>query len=509
MAELFEVVIVGIYLVTMVGIGIWASKKIKSCEDFICAGRSLGFWLFTILMVGTVCSGMSLLGVSGFGYLSGWPGMWEQLFVPLSIAFCIIFFGVKLQHISQKMGYMTVQDYFAHRFQSQKALRSVSAVAGIFVSMIYLAGQYTAISIVLIWLFGIPHWMALVIAAVIVTAYTTIGGLYAVAWTTLFQGLILIFGVLIMAPLVVLQSGGLAHINQVLAGIDPNLVQPWFPAPPYAAYAFLTPEYIFSFAIMLMVGLACAPHVINNVLAVKDAKYFKWVPIVAFVIYAVVMFLIKVAGFGGRILVFEGALVLPAVKNAQDFVFVYAVQYATQSVFLWGIFAVIILAAVMSTTDRLMLTIGSMFGWDIFRNVLRPESPDKTVLRVSQVTTVIAAVVTLLLAINPPQILAFLIWLGIGIMLSTFAIPLLGGLYWRRATREGAIAAMVVGFLTAVIFGYISTPIFNVGIKLPMQFSIYAVVASLITLIVVSLCTKKIDDSILDETQTGWYIQPR
>ena len=135
-AQLTDIVIVGIYLLILIGIGIIASRKIKNCDDFICAGHSLGFWLFTILMIGTVCSGMSLLGVSGFGYLSGWPGIWEQFFVPLAISFCVIFFGVKLQHIGREKGYMTVQDYFAHRFQSPKTLRSLSAASGILVSLI-------------------------------------------------------------------------------------------------------------------------------------------------------------------------------------------------------------------------------------------------------------------------------------------------------------------------------------------------------------------------------------
>lgn len=74
MVNPLEIVIVGLYLCILLGIGIVASKKIKNCDDFICAGRSLGFWLFLVLMIGTVCSGMSLLGVSGFGYSRDGPG---------------------------------------------------------------------------------------------------------------------------------------------------------------------------------------------------------------------------------------------------------------------------------------------------------------------------------------------------------------------------------------------------------------------------------------------------
>lgn len=503
MADPITFVLIGLYFVVLIGIGSWASKKIHNTEDYILAGRSLGFWVFTILIICSVCSGMTLLGVSGFGYSSGWPGIWEQIFVPLAASFCIIVFGVKLHAVGKERGYMTVQDYLADRFESPRALRGLSAISGIVVSLIYLVGQYTAISIVLIWLFGIPHWMALLISGVIITAYTVVGGLYAVSWTGLFQGGILIFGVLLMAPFVIVSAGGLSHINTVLAGIDPNFVEPWFPSPAYAPYAFTTPEFLVSFGILLMVGLACAPHVINNVLAAKEDRYFRWAPLIAFAVYAVVMFLVKFTGFAVRSLVEEGTIVLPATVNAQDFAFISGVEYAMPNVALWALFAVIVLAAVMSTTDRLMLTVGTMFAWDIYKNILRPSAPDKEVLLVSKVAVIVAAGSTLWLAINPPPMLAWLIWMGIGVMLATFAVPLLAGLYWRGATKEGAIASMGLGLVAATVFGYWHQFV----APLPVHFSLYALVISALTMVVVSLVTASNSRDALDNTQTGWFIQ--
>jgi len=505
MAEIITYVVVGIYALALIAIGSWASRKISTTEDYVLAGRSLGFWIFTILMVASICSGMTLVGVSGLGYTSGWPTIWEQLFVPLSAAFCIILFGVKLHHIGKTAGYLTVEDYFAHRFESPRMMRGLSAVAGIAVSAIYLVGQYTAISIVLVWLFDIPHWQALVISGIIITLYTVIGGLYAVSWTTLVQGAILIGGVIVMAPLVIFHAGGFTHINEVIAGIDPNLVQPWFPSPVYAGYAFATPEFLLSFGLLLMVGLACAPHVINNVLAAKEDRYFQWSPLIAFVIYAVVMFLVKFSGFAVRTLVEEGRLVLPTAVNAQDFAFMYGVKDAVPNVFVWAIFAVIVLAAVMSTTDRLMLTIGTMFSWDIYRNLLKPEATDREILLVSRIAVIAAAVGTLGLAISPPPMLAWLIWMGIGVMLATFAVPLLAGLYWRGATRYGAIASMVMGLIGAGVFGYWHQFVD----KLPVHFSLYALILSLIAMVVVSLLTPRNGEEVLDATMTGWYIQPK
>lgn len=500
MADGITIAVVAVYCLAMIGIGIWSSKKVSCSADFLVAGRSLGFWVFILLMIGTVCSGMSLLGSSGLGFTYGWPTIWEQIFVPLSIAFCIIFFGVKLFAITKETGYITVQDYLAHRYESQVTLRALSAIAGILVSMIYLVGQFTAISIVLMWLFEIPLWLALVIAMVVVTLYTSIGGLYAVASAAFIHSMVLIVGVIIIAPLIIFYAGGFTHVNEVMASVNPSLVQPWL-----SEGMVFTPAYLVSFGILLMVGLACAPHVINNVLAVQDARLFVWAPLVAFLIYISAMFLLKFSGFAGIALVHEGAFSLPDVPNAQDFVILYGLQNSVPYVALWSIFAVIVLAAVMSTTDRLMITIGAMFSWDIYKNILRPQAPDDHVLRVSKVVVVLSAVLALVIALNPPEMLAFLIWMGIGVMLATFAVPLLAGLYWRRASRMGAISSMSAGLVAAGVFG----GYYEFVEKLPLHFSFYAVIVSLVVMVMVSYCTKPTSEEVLDATKTGWFIRER
>ena len=219
----------------------------------------------------------------------------------------------------------------------------------------------------------------------------------------------------------------------------------------------------------------------------------------------VVMFLVKFSGFAVRVLVEEGKLVLPDAVNAQDFAFMYGVEYAAPNVFVWALFAVIVLSAVMSTTDRLMLTIGTMFSWDIYKNLLKPEATDRQILKLSQICVFISAAVSLVLALNPPEMLAFLIWMGIGVMLSTFAVPFIAGLYWRRANSYGAIAAMLTGLIASGIFGYYHQFID----KLPMHFSIYSLVCAAIAMIIVSLLTPKNSEEVLDLTFTGPYIQPK
>jgi SSS family solute:Na+ symporter len=159
-----------------------------------------------------------------------------------------------------------------------------------------------------------------------------------------------------------------------------------------------------------------------------------------------------------------------------------------------------------------MLTIGAMFSWDIYKKVLKPDADDKSVLLLSKVVVVLSAIGTMILAINPPEMLAILIWMGIGTMLGTFAVPLLAGLYWRGATREGALASMTLGLLAALIFGFLNYfKIQAMGIDfaaIPLHFSAYAFIISVLAMIIVSLLTRKTADKILDETQTGWYFFP-
>ncbi|HOK57787.1 MAG TPA: sodium:solute symporter family protein [Methanothrix sp.] len=501
-------IILGLYLVGLLAIGAWASRKIRSSEDFIVAGRNLGFWLLTLMIVASICSGMTILGTSGLGYIGGWPTIWEQIFVPLSAAFVILVYGTKLHAISERMGYITIQDYLAQRFYSQRGLRGLSAVAGILVSLIYLVGQYVAISMVLSWMLKISYTDALLIGAIIVMIYTIMGGLYAIAWVSLVQGLLIIIGVLAVSPFIIQSAGGLTHVNNVLAGIDPNYVRIWYPQmhPPYAKYAFMTPMYLVSFFFLLTFGLASAPHVINNVLSARSQKFFKWSPLAAFVLYLIVMYLVKISGFASRVMVEEGMIALPTnVSNAQDYAFVVAAMHIFPNI-AGPLVAVIVLSAVMSTTDRLMLTIGSYVGWDIYKMFFNKKASDRSITLVSRIAIVFSVILTLILAWRkPPELLAFLIWMGIGIMLATFVVPILAGLYWRRATREGALASMSLGLIGALVAGWYHWFVS----PLPVHFSFYGFILSIAAMVVVSLLTRSPPVDVLDTTMTGMYIRPK
>lgn len=161
------------------------------------------------------------------------------------------------------------------------------------------------------------------------------------------------------------------------------------------------------------------------------------------------MFLLKVGRFRGKVLVSEGTITLPPVKNEGKIVFIYAIQSAFPNIVIWGILTVVVPGAFMSTTDRLMLMIGTDFLWDIFESLIKPDATDRQVILVGRVSVAAAAILAVLMALDPPAMLVCLIWAGIGIMFAPFVVPILAGLYWKRATQEGTLAVMVLGIISS------------------------------------------------------------
>ncbi len=144
-------------------------------------------------------------------------------------------------------------------------------------------------------------------------------------------------------------------------------------------------------------------------------------------------------------------------------------------------------------------------SWDVYKQFLNKDASEKAVTMLSRVAILAATIITLYLAwSNPPELLAWLIWMGIGVMLACFVAPLFAGLYWRRATREGAIASMIVGLVGVSIISYLQ---YTKVISLPIHPSMYGFLLSVAAMVMVSLITKKPSKKILDETKTGMFIR--
>jgi len=497
---MIELLLVILYLTGMMVVGVYASKKVRSISDFVNAGGNLGFWVFSLLMVASLVSGMTALGVAGLGYVSGYATWWEQIAVPLSLVLSIVVFGMKLNKLAKENGILTVQDYLAYRFNDTKGLRAASAVFSAFVSAVYLVGQYVAIGIIFKTVLGWDYRLAIVVSLIVTLAYVVAGGLLAVSWTSFIQGLIVIGGLSISAALIVSSLGGLEKINATLAEISKGpfagfLNQPWGPweAP------LISPMFLFTlFGLTVPLGLAVAPHVINNVMALKKTSHMKLLPPILFGLGFLLLSSAKIIGISGRVAEYLGIISLPQHpvipgSKLTDAVFpVLAKAVLPYEVYVF--IAVVVLAAVMSTTDRLLLTFGVNVAYDIYHNIIaKGNSSAKKINLINRVSIVLIGIITAYIAMSPPPLIAWLIWLALGIMFSTWFPALSLSLYWSKTTRNAILWGMIVGFISTLVVGYlVAKPPLGLGISLkvagaPIYFPVIGFIASTITIVSISI----------------------
>ncbi len=492
---------VAIYMAILVAIGLAGARKAKTMADFIAASGSLGFLTYVLLMAGSIMSGMTALGVAGVGYVAGYATWWEQLAVPSAMVISTILFGAKLNKLAREKGYLTVQDYLAERFDGSKAIRGLSGLVSAFVCVIYLVGQYIAIGIVMKVALGLEYWQGCLVAMAITVIYVMAGGLLAVAWTTLVQGVILIVGMLATAAILVGHVGGWEAMNLKLAQITAGPFADCL-TKPFGAWdaPLVSPMFALTlFGLTVLLGLSVAPHIVNNTMAFRDPRCLRWGPLAMFAAGFAVLASVKLIGIAGRVAEWEGLLELPkhpviAGSKWTDMILpVFAKQVLHPMVF--AILAVAILAAVMSTTDRLMLTVASNVGYDIYRNLIKPTASDAAVKALGRAVVAVVGVATYLIALSPPPLMAWLIWTALGIMLSTWFPALVAALYWKRATRQGCLAGMVVGFASTLAVGFIAAkPPLGLGVKLaiaggPIYFPVVSLALSIVALVAVSLMT--------------------
>ncbi len=460
------------YLTGIAIVAYFGSKKVKTIADFVAASGQLGFWTYVLLMVGSVFSGMSLIGVAGLAFTTGWANVWERVFGPaFAISFGTIIVGYKLFPLKEKYNLMTIQDYLALRYGDPKIVRIVAATISAATSYIYLIGQYTAIGIASEVILGIPYWLGVVVASVVVVAYVTSGGMFSTAWTTFVQSLLMISGVFLTVPFIISYAGGLEHINSVLLsmpelqrakGLSEDFMFAKYLAEPFAPANVPLAGWVYNitlFGIAVPLGLMVAPHVVNNMLTFKRREYTKWGPLIMYLLGFSTILLTSLAGIAARVAWVEGKIEIPEI--AFDGVSVKWSDMAYPTIasaalpdFLFLLLLPTILAGVMSTTDRLIVTTASNITYDILLKGLKVSVNGRAI---NSIVVILVGLSSVYFALHPQQLLAWLVWASLSLMVNCFFFPIILGLYWKGMTKHGARASMVVGgivtILTFAIFG--------------------------------------------------------
>ncbi|WHH61761.1 sodium/proline symporter PutP [Petroclostridium sp. X23] len=477
-----------LYLGLMLFVGWFFYKRTQNLSDYILGGRQLNKWVTSLSAQASDMSGWLLLGLPGLAYLTG---MGEAFWVACGLALGTYlnwkFVAKRLRQYTQISGNsLTLPDYFENRFRDHsKILRIVSAVFILIFFLIYTAAQFAAGAKLFNTVFGVPYLMGLAIGALVIISYTFMGGFMAVCWTDFFQGMLMFFAILIVPIAAVFALGGTGVTLDKIAAVDPAFLN----IMASTGGKMLTVMTIVS-SLAWGLGYFGMPHILVRFMAIRSSDEIKPARTIAMVWVLISLAAALFVGVVGRVYLtqtLEGA--------ASETVFMVMVNQLFPTL-IAGILLAAILAATMSTADSQLLVTSSAISQDFYKALFRKNAGDKELVLVGRLTVVGVSVLAFILAINPDSSVFKLVsyaWAGFG---AAFGPTILLSLFWKRMTKSGALAGIVTGGITVLIWQQLKGGIFDLYEIVP------GFILSVIAIVIVSLLDKQPSKEIQDEFES-------
>jgi sodium/pantothenate symporter len=425
-----ERALVLLYLGGCVALGIFASRRaLSSGDDYWVAGRRIGTAANAMAIMASLASGGSILGVMGLAYAQGIPAT-LALFAGAVVGFPLA--SILVARPLRRFGRYTITDFLAHRFPSP-VVRLVVPLAILVAFTIYMVAQLKAAGITAEALLGIPYETSLVIATVVFILYVSIGGMVAITWTDVLQGGLMLVLVAGAALVMIWRAGSPLELMRQATAVAPELGRlEAGSVTPYVGY-FL----IWATAIPVI------PHIVMRVFTARDADGARLSLNLAMLAYSAMILAAVLA------IVPVGKVGFPALADA-DQVFLRVVQTAFPPV-VRGLAVAAVLAAVMSTTDALLLACSSAVAHDLVGGFFGLRAGERTLAAIRVGSSWTIGGLALYWALSPPELISRFYTAGIGLLSAGLFVPTIAGLWWRRANRAGGAAALVAGSATYVL----------------------------------------------------------
>lgn len=489
-----------LYLGFMVYIGLRTARKNNSSVDFFLGGRKVGPWLSALSAEASDSSAWLLMGLPGVCYLGGiketfWTAVGlivgtylNWLFVAKPLRKCTISFGDSI----------TIPEFLTNRFKDKTHLLSVISVVFIVLFFtIYTASGFVACAKLFNSVFGLNYHIGLVIGLVVILSYTILGGYLAVCTTDFIQGALIFIAFVFSATIAVVALGGPAEAMAKVSDFNARAVSGQFGSEIAARFVANKSFGALSIVSALAWGLGYfgMPHIIIRFMGIRsnaEVKTARRIGTVWMVISYIGTFII---GTLGTVYLAGGDLSNPVTilsGGAEETVFSMTMQKMYPA-FIAGIFLCAILAASMSTADSQLLSAASAVSLDIYKGIINKNADEKTVMSVSRITVLVIAAVAFVLSLNPSSSIFGLVsyaWAGFG---ATFGPLVLLALFWRGMTNKGAVAGLLAGGITVVLWHNLKGGIFDVYEILP------GFVACLLLAVLVSLFDRNKDPEMLSE----------
>ncbi len=443
------------YLAALLVIGAVASRRMKDVRDFFAAGKKLSFWSVAFSARATGESGWLLLGLTGMGAFVGAHALWVVLGETLGVAAAWLLMSRRFHRLTMKYDAITIPDYLEARFgDSEHWLRLFSAGALTIFVTIYVAAQIYATGQAFSDFLGWNFYVGIAVGFAVVMAYSISGGFLAVVWSDVFQGLLMFLGLVFLPIFGVIAAGGPGAVIHGLRHIDPSLLSLGGPQ----GWTLKTVLETVSFVLIGM-GFMGSPQIFVRFLALRDEKEIRRGAAVAIGWTILGDSGAVLTGMVGRSLLTGPHDAVQKVLGANAEGVLPAMVDKLLPAILVGIFIAIVLAAIMSTVDSLLVIASSAVMRDLYQQVLHPGMKDDTLVARSRWATFAIALLALavaLIATRPGQTVFWFVLFGWSGIAATFCPVTILSLFWPRFTRRGALASMITGFACVPFFKFVA-----------------------------------------------------
>lgn len=499
------------YMLIVIGIGLYFAKKAQTnSENYFLGGRSLGPWVAAMSAEASDMSGWLLMGLPGLAY---WCGLadaaWTAIGLALGTYINWLIVAKRLRQYSAISGdAITIPDFLSNRFhEEKKIILAISAVFILVFFTIYASSCFVTCGKLFSGLFDTDYHAMMIIGAVFVVFYTVLGGFLAESASDFMQGVVMFLALIFIVTLGIINAGGVSAVIENAKDIPGylslnSLANPTVDADGLqqvvngvAQFGEPKPYSVLNIASMLAWGLGYfgVPQVLLRFMAIRKVSELKQSRRIA-TIWCVISLAtaVFIGVIGRKLFPYSEEL---ATQSLSENIFVVMSQTMLHPLFA-GVVMAGILAATISSSDSYLLIAASAFSKNIFEGIIKKEADDKTVMHVSRTVLLLISLIGIIIAWNQNSVIFKLVsfaWAGFG---ATFGPIMLFSLFWKRTTREGAIAGMLAG--GAMVF------IWKLGIsQLGGLFAIYellpAFIVSSAAIIIVSLVTKEPSQQICDE----------
>lgn len=428
-----------VYLCILVALALWSRRETHTLSGYYLAGKKLPFWVVAFSTNATGESGWLLLGLSGMGYAVGVQAYWVVVGEILGIAASWWIIARRLKRMGDETDAITVPDILTAKFVDKWNLIRGVAVAIILVMVTaYVTAQMVASGKALQSFLGMDYQTAVIVGSIFIIGYTFVGGYKAVSYTDVVQGVLMLLGLIAVPAAAIYASGGLAEVQSNLTLQDPALID-------MMAVADGGRPILIAIVSFLAIGLPFlgVPQLLIRFMSARDDGEIKKARIVSMSVMVFFTAGAVTAGVAGRAL-------FPGLEDPETIFPVLSGNLFPEIIS--GMLLVVVLSAIMSTVDSLLLLASSAVVRDAYQKIIGTARSEASLANYGKLITVVIGVIAVLAAIQEPKLIFDFVlasWSGLG---SAFGPAVIGILYYKRVTWAGVLAGMSGGFLASVIW---------------------------------------------------------